>query len=95
MKVIPILRYKQVTKLMNAIIIHCYSCDEPHITSIHFYKNGKYHREDGVARINLYINEKLWYYKGEYYGVTNDFTNKTWKKKVKQLKREEKFKIFI
>ena len=95
MKVIPILRYKQVTKLTNAIIIYCYSLDKPiSITSIHFYKNGIYHREDGMAFINLYVNEKDWYYKGEHYGNNNDFTNKTWKKKVKQLKREEELKIF-
>ena len=61
---------------------------------ISFYKNGNLHKKDGCARI--YTDRFVdWYYKGKYYGGDNEFTNKSWKKKVKQLKREEKLKIFI
>ena len=36
-----------------------------------------------------------WFYKGEYYGGDNDFTNKSWRKKVKELKRKEILSVFI
>ena len=61
---------------------------------ISFYKNKKLHKKDSCARIYEYRFVD-WYYKGAYFGGDDDFTNKTWKKKVKQLKREEKLKIFI
>jgi hypothetical protein len=55
---------------------------------------GKYHNENHAAWIWKDGN-KDWYYKDKYYGENNDFTNETWKKKVKELKREEKLQIFI
>jgi hypothetical protein len=61
-----------------------------------FYKNGKYHRENGPA-INAYNTNGAfsWYYKGVFWGSDDDFTIKSWKKKVKELKRKERLNIFI
>jgi hypothetical protein len=56
--------------------------------------NGCEHREDGPA-VEFVNGNKHWYYKNKYYGANDDFTIKSWKKKVKELKREEKLKIFI
>ena len=95
MKVISVSRYKRAKKLTNAIIVYYSTLDYYRITSIHFYKNGIRHRKDGATPIYLYINEKLWHYKDKCCGENDDFTNKTWNKKVKQLKREEELKIFI
>lgn len=58
-----------------------------------FFKNGKKHREDGAAII-YYGGYKRWHYNGKYYGESDYFIYKSWKKKVKELKREEKLKIF-
>ena len=61
-----------------------------------FYKNSHTHREDGPAIIPFtdkpYSIE--WTYKSDCYGYGDDFTNETWKKKVKELKRKEKLRIF-
>ena len=58
-----------------------------------WYINDICHRENGPAK--KYANGgKGWYYKGKYYGKDNDFTVKTWKEKVKYLKREEELEIF-
>lgn len=64
------------------------------LNQIRHYQNGELHRDDGPAieEEDSYIQ---WFYKGYYYGYNNNFTNKTWKRKVKELKREEEFKIFI
>lgn len=59
-----------------------------------FLKCGKRHRKDGPAIIyhdHFFIR---WCYNGVFYGFDNEFINKTWKQKVKQLKLEEKLKIF-
>lgn len=61
--------------------------------SIRHYKNGNLHREDGPAY--EFVNSKSWWYKDKCYGVDNDFTIKSWKQKVKKIKREEELKIFI
>lgn len=55
--------------------------------------NGGLHNEKGPAFV-FKNGDKDWYYNGQKYGINNDFTNKTWKKKVQELKREESFKIF-
>lgn len=59
-----------------------------------WYIDGKYHREDGPALEGL-NNCKSFYYKDKCYGYANDFTNETWKQKVKELKREEELSIFL
>ena len=56
--------------------------------------NGVSHREVGPA-VESVTGYKEWWYKGLCYGINNKFTNTTWFKKVKQLKREEGLKIFI
>jgi len=59
---------------------------------ISFYKNGKYHREDGPARI-FRSGFVEYYCNGIWYGYY-----KSWKikiKQVKELRRLEKLKIFI
>ena len=66
-------------------------------TSIRHYKNGKLHCEDGPAvkwgnsRFYDTDTSNQFYYKGHYYGV---YSIEEWKKKVKELKRQEKLKIF-
>ena len=62
--------------------------------SIRYYKNGMEHREDGPAT-EYKDCYKSWDFKNKCFGYNNDFTNKTWKKKVKHLKRQEKLSIFI
>ena len=60
-----------------------------------FFKNGKIHNEHGAAAIHA-DGRKLWWFKSRCYGTsTESFTNESWKKFVKKLKQEEKFKIFI
>lgn len=61
--------------------------------SIRYFKYGLQHREDGPA-VEFPNGDKYWYYKGKYYGC-NFYKLKTWKKKIKQLKRQEKLKIFV
>lgn len=58
-----------------------------------WYIDGFKHREDGPAA--EYSNvQKDWYYKNKRYGVNFQFTVKSWKEKVEQLKREEELEIF-
>lgn len=62
-----------------------------------FYKNNKRHREVGGAVIIDYASFKkrfLFYYKDNYHGE-HIHTNKSWIKKVKELKRKERLSIFI
>lgn len=62
------------------------------------YKNNLYHNENNAAEFlgndspTSYINKYFWY-KGICY--INNYTNKTWKKFIKELKREEELKIFL
>lgn len=61
-----------------------------------FYKNNHTHRENGPAIIPFSkVCDIEWTYKSDCYGYGKDFTNKSWKKFVKKLKRKEKLKIFI
>ena len=69
-------------------------CNIIKYNSIRHYKNGCLHREDGPA-IKHENGGKSWFYKSKNYGSDNAFTNKTWKEKVKELKREDELKIFI
>lgn len=59
-----------------------------------WYYNGERHNISGPA-IEYSDPYKEWHYKNCYYGNGTTFTNKSWKKFVKQLKREEELKIFI
>ena len=94
MKVIKIRRFSfdNNTHLKNANHIVIASG-----TAIIFYRNGKIHNENFYAK-NYMDGGKAWYYKGKYYFGSNfdiAFTNKTWKQKVKEFKREEELKIFL
>ena len=82
MKVISIIsNFKHQNDFSFTGIIVTHDCE------ICFYKNGSLHRENGPAVI--YEGSALaWARKDHYYGFFNDFTNKSWKKKVKILKRE-------
>lgn len=60
--------------------------------TISFINNSEFHRKDGPAIVSPIMI--LWYYKGKFYGGDDVFTNYSWKKKVKKLKREEKLRIF-
>ena len=50
----------------------------------YWYKNGEFHREDGPA-IEFFTGLKKWYLNNVYYGVNEDFTNKSWKRFIKTL----------
>lgn len=62
--------------------------------SVEWHANGLVHRECGPAII-WQDGRKYWWFKENCYGIDNDFNIETWKEKVKELKREEKLKIFI
>ena len=72
-----------------AIYIHLV----PNDPCIYFVKNRMFHNINGPALICA--DFKAWYYKDEFYGQDDDFTISSWKKKVKELNRKEKLKIFI
>ena len=67
--------------------------------TIRFYKAGSIHKNNGPAYIRTIVNnnnfDKLWVYNGGVYGYKDDFTIKTWKRRIKQIKQIEKFKIFL
>ena len=75
--------------IYNAILFYLHQKDH----FIFFMKNNIYHNINGPSSIS--DGYKVWYYKGVRHGINNDFTIKSWKQKVKQIKREEKLKIFI
>ena len=52
-----------------------------------WYINDLESREDGPST-EYTDGGKHWYYKGNYYGKNNDFTNETWKEKVAELKSQ-------
>ena len=62
------------------------------------YKNNLYHNENNAAEFignnsaSHYLKKYFWY-KGIRY--KDFYTNKTWKKFIKELKREEELKIFL
>lgn len=62
--------------------------------TIRFYKDGQLHREDGPAAIYHTCSYKDWFYKDKYYGENNQFTTKSWKRKVKKIKHLENLNIF-
>ena len=80
---------------LNAVCI-MNSDDKRPFAKIIFYKNGKFHNKNNASIIyhGIYYISRSWYYKGFYYGYDNDFTNSSWKKKVKQIKQELKMSIF-
>lgn len=60
-----------------------------------FYKNGEFNNENGPSIIYYNTNGGCsWHYKGVFWGSDYDFTIKSWKKKIKELKREERLGIF-
>ena len=62
--------------------------------TIIFFMNGKFHNEKGPAIIYVLDSESQYYFNNIAYGYSFKFTNKKWKKKVKQIKREEELQIF-
>ena len=59
-----------------------------------WYLNGLMHRESGAA-LKYSNGDKSFYYKGKFYGTNIQFTNSSWMKKNKEIKRKEAFQIFI
>lgn len=63
-----------------------------------WYINGLHHREDGAA-IEYKDGTHKYYYKGEFIAWNDrrhiNISKKSWKEKVKQLKREDELRIFI
>jgi hypothetical protein len=59
-----------------------------------FYKNSKYHREDGPSEniFSMKSEHLCFYYNDGWYG--DNFTIESWKETVKQLKREKRLNIF-
>ena len=97
-----ILKYGYRVISNRVIIISWYREDA---YTINFCENIFFHREDGAARIFVnkysikpvtYVNMgRYFYYKNKSYGSNNSFTNSSWKRKVKELKREERLKLFV
>jgi hypothetical protein len=61
-------------------------------------KNGQIHREDGPAYHDDKMIIKEFYYKDLHYIYSKNFiqfTNSSWKKKVKELKRQDRLSIFL
>lgn len=62
---------------------------------VYFFKKNISHNKYGPATIYRHSNYAMWWcYKGISYGANEDFTIKTWKKKFKELKQQDKLKIF-
>lgn len=92
---------------MKVVKLKTYTFRHPNFTgisilldgTIRFYKAGSIHKNNGPAHIRTIVNnnnfDKLWVYNGGVYGYEDDFTIKTWKIKIKQIKQIEKFKIFL
>jgi hypothetical protein len=59
-----------------------------------FFKNGRLHNENGPSVIYYKITSYDWFFKGNFYGADDNFTNKSWKRKIKELKRQERLTIF-
>lgn len=58
-----------------------------------FIKNGKAHNETSYAYISISSSAKQFAYKDIYYqDITN---NKSWRKFIKPIIREEKLKVFL
>ena len=81
----------------NAVLITA----RQYLITFCFFKNNKIHNSKFYAVIGIDLPNHqptvvyAYYYKNDFYGNDNNFTNKSWKKKVKQLKQEEKLKVFI
>lgn len=66
-----------------------------------FFKNGRFHRYNGPAKMifdakdDLKMNHFAFYYNSKFYGNHDDFTNKYWKKYMRAKEREERLKVFI
>ena len=86
MKIIKLKKVVEPWNRFKSIIIIFVDCE------IYILKDGNYHNEIGPAIICKGI--KRFFYKGYFYGH-NDFTIKSWKRKVKELKRQERLEIFI
>ena len=87
MKVIGLIRGNE--GFYSAIYIHL----TPRDPCIYFVKNKGFHNINGPSLIC--DDYKSWYYKDVHYGDDDDFTIKSWKQKVKELKYLESLKIFI
>ena len=93
MKVIPSPKiFKSATYISKAIFVHIYHNNYKN-SFIIFVNNNLIHNTTSPGIIYL-DGDMVYYYKGGNYGYKNDFTNETWKKKVKELKRKEKLRIF-
>ena len=91
MKIIPFNRRHEIfiKNINNAICLHYDS-----ILCIHYVKNGNIHNEKFHAGYYVYPNLVVKHYR--LHGNLNYHisSNKSWKKKVKELKRQEKLKVF-
>lgn len=61
-------------------------------------KNGEFHNENGPAYHDDKMIIKEFYYKDLHYIYSKNFiqfTNFSWKKKVKKLRRQQRLRIFL
>lgn len=63
-----------------------------------FFKNGKWHNEKGLAFISCTRRGSFWFNNNRYGNYLESATDrkliKSWKKKVKELNRQQKLKVF-
>lgn len=93
MKVFRLGHELNLFNIKKAIAIIIYGYGEYRISII---KNGKIHNENFYAYyiINKGYKSKYYCFNGEWYDKDSKFFSGNWKKKVKQLKREQKLKVF-
>lgn len=90
MKVILVKNYSRVKNNFTGIIIK--KSDQSFV----FYKRGKWHNENGPAFISFSNRYGCFWFNDNPYGnYFNNFNEiKSWKKKFKELNRQQKLKVF-
>lgn len=95
MKVVKVKRYNDIQYLDHVVITNFTGIVIDEVNFIAFYKNSLISRKDGMAAIYYYRNHGEWWYKSKWFGSnSNAFTIKSWKRKIKEIDRKEKLKIF-
>lgn len=95
MKVIKYREFNTLKNIKNAVCLSVYAATYYPKIYIYYIKNGKLHNDKfyaGYLFDSFRCSKNYYYflYGKEFYYVNS----KTWKKKVKQLKQEEKLGIF-
>jgi hypothetical protein len=93
MKVIVYKDFNYTSKIKKAIIIFNYKS----YSNIYFIKNGKVHSGKYASGYEIYkkIITKHYHFNDHNYRRDFDFPDKSWRKKVIEIKRENKLKVFL